>query len=100
MEKMTPKELNPYIEFMITYGWAILVVLVAIGSLVYFGVLNPEKYMPPNNKYDDCLLGCFAGMNYDGTEIKEVDIENIDDEKFNQFIACENFCKVYQAQQR
>ena len=29
-----------------TYGWAILVVLVAIGALAYFGVLNPGKYLP------------------------------------------------------
>ena len=29
-----------------TYGWAILVVLVAIGSLSYFGVLSPDKFLP------------------------------------------------------
>ena len=33
-------------EFLMTYGWAILVVLVAIGALAYFGVLNPGKYLP------------------------------------------------------
>ena len=33
-------------EFIMTYGWAILVVLVAIGALAYFGVLNPSKYLP------------------------------------------------------
>ena len=27
-----------------TYGWAILVVLIAIGALAYFGILNPKNY--------------------------------------------------------
>jgi uncharacterized protein (UPF0333 family) len=33
-------------EFIMTYGWAILAVLVAIGALTYFGVMNPSKYFP------------------------------------------------------
>ena len=33
-------------EFLMTYGWAILVVLVVIGALAYFGVLNPSKLVP------------------------------------------------------
>jgi hypothetical protein len=34
------------LEFLMTYGWAILVVLAAIGALAYFGVLSPEKFLP------------------------------------------------------
>lgn len=34
------------LEFIMTYGWAILVVLVAIGALAYFGVLNPDRFLP------------------------------------------------------
>jgi len=33
-------------EFLMTYGWVIMVVLVAIGSLSYFGVLSPDKFIP------------------------------------------------------
>ena len=33
-------------EFLLTYGWAILVVLVAIGALSYFGVLSPDRFLP------------------------------------------------------
>jgi len=33
-------------EFLMTYGWAILVVLVAIGALAYFGVLSPDNLLP------------------------------------------------------
>lgn len=33
-------------EFLMTYGWALLVVLVAIGALAFFGVLNPSQFLP------------------------------------------------------
>src|SRR3989344_6998129 len=33
-------------EFLMTYGWAILVVLIVIGALAYFGVLNPQTLLP------------------------------------------------------
>lgn len=38
-------------EFLMTYGWAILVVLAAIAALAYFGVLSPEKFLP-----EKCLM--------------------------------------------
>lgn len=34
------------LEFLTTYGWAFLVILVMIGALAYFGVLNPSKMLP------------------------------------------------------
>src|SRR3989344_3193288 len=42
-------------EFLMTYGWALLVVLVAIGALAFFGVLNPGQFLP-----DQCTL--FSGL--------------------------------------
>ena len=39
-------------EFLMTYGWAILVVLVAIAALAYFGVLNPGRFLPRS-----CTIG-------------------------------------------
>jgi len=33
-------------EFLMTYGWAILVVLAAVGALAYFGVLSPSRFIP------------------------------------------------------
>ncbi|MBW3001533.1 hypothetical protein KY338_00045 [Candidatus Woesearchaeota archaeon] len=32
------------IEFLLTYGWVILVFIVAIGALLYFGFLSPETF--------------------------------------------------------
>ena len=40
------KRAQAALEFLMTYGWAILVVLAAIGALAYFGVLSPEKFLP------------------------------------------------------
>jgi len=33
-------------EFMLTYGWAVLLVLVAIAVMLYFGILNAERLVP------------------------------------------------------
>src|SRR4030042_3949390 len=52
-------------EFLMTYGWAILVVLAAIGALAYFGVLSPDRFMPSK-----CMVsGGFSCIEYkmDGT---------------------------------
>jgi hypothetical protein len=40
------KRAQAALEFLMTYGWAILVVLAAIGALAYFGVLNPSNFLP------------------------------------------------------
>ncbi len=40
------------LEFLTTYGWAFLVILIMIGALAYFGVLNPKKFVP-----DTCTFG-------------------------------------------
>jgi len=45
-------------EFLMTYGWAILTVLIAIAALAYFGVLNPGKYVPSS-----CVLAPGLGCN-------------------------------------
>lgn len=55
------------LEFLTTYGWAFLVILVMIGALAYFGVINPNKFLP-----DRCQLQTeFACKDYqilqDGT---------------------------------
>ncbi len=34
------------LEFLTTYAWAFLVILIAIGALAYFGVMNPQQFIP------------------------------------------------------
>lgn len=43
---MMDRKSQAALEFIMTYGWAILVVLVAIGALAYFGVLSPDRFLP------------------------------------------------------
>lgn len=45
MKKMN-KRGQAALEFLTTYGWAFLVILVMIGALGYFGVLNPDNFLP------------------------------------------------------
>jgi len=47
-------------EFLMTYGWAILVVLAAIGALAYFGILSPDKVLPSSYT----LSGGFSAGQY------------------------------------
>lgn len=48
--KMTKKEKsfwNTFLgELLTTYGWAILLIIISLSVLVYFGVLNPHNLMP------------------------------------------------------
>ena len=39
------------LEFLMTYGWAIIVVLAAIAALAYFGILSPDRFLP-----DKCTM--------------------------------------------
>ena len=34
------------LEFLMTYGWAILAAIVVIGALAFFGVFSPGRYAP------------------------------------------------------
>ena len=44
-------------EFLMTYGWAILAAVIAIAALAYFGVFSPARYMP-NVCTINSPLGC------------------------------------------
>ncbi|MDP3764961.1 MAG: hypothetical protein Q8R04_00460 [Nanoarchaeota archaeon] len=45
------KKSQAAMEFLMTYGWAILVVIAAIAALAYFGVLSPDQFLP-----EKCML--------------------------------------------
>ena len=34
------------LEFMMTYGWGIMIALVSVSAIAYFGVLNPDRFFP------------------------------------------------------
>ncbi len=39
------------LEFLMTYGWAFLVIIIMITALAYFGILNPGRFLP-----DRCMF--------------------------------------------
>jgi hypothetical protein len=45
-------------EFLLTYGWAILAALVVIGALVYFGVLSPARLAPERCSMEGGKVRC------------------------------------------
>ena len=46
MKILKPVKAQAALEFLTTYGWAFLVILVMIGTLAYFGILNPSRILP------------------------------------------------------
>jgi len=44
------------LEFLMTYGWAFLVILIMIGALAYFGILNPSRFLPDRCQFSNPLL--------------------------------------------
>jgi len=54
-------------EFLMTYGWALLVVLIAIAALAFFGVLSPGRFLPST-----CNLGIgFACVDFKVSDISD-----------------------------
>ena len=39
-------------EYLITYGWAFMAIIITVGALAYFGVINPSRFIP-----DRCSFG-------------------------------------------
>ncbi len=67
-------------EFLMTYGWAILAAIIAIGVLAYFGVFNPSQvagsqgqirapfYLDAYNVIDDGATSGFDVVNLEVTQ--------------------------------
>lgn len=44
--QIIPRSAQAAMEFLMTYGWALLVILAVIGALAYFGIINPSRFLP------------------------------------------------------
>ena len=56
------------LEFLTTYGWAFLIILIMIGALAYFGILKPSRLLP-----NRCIVGAeFQCLDY---QIKATDVK-------------------------
>lgn len=58
---MRNKKGQAAMEFLMTYGWAILAAVIVIGVLAAFGVFSPGSYIP-NKCILSAPLGCVAGV--------------------------------------
>lgn len=84
---MVEKKGQAAMEFLMTYGWALLVVLVAIGALAFFGVLNPSQFLPstctitPGLHCDDFIVNSTGVtviiQNGIGEEITDVSLNGV-----------------------
>ena len=61
-------------EFLMTYGWAILVVIAAIAALAYFGVLDPARLLPERCQ-SSAGMDCVDKANI-GTDSVEIALRN------------------------
>ncbi len=61
------KKAQGALEFLMTYGWAFLVILIMIGALAYFGVLNPTKFLPERCTFSSQFLCKDYIISTDGT---------------------------------
>lgn len=55
------------LEFLMTYGWAILSAIIVIGVLAYFGVFSPKNYQHQDLTNYTCLSKSLCeqeGLNY------------------------------------
>lgn len=69
---MTNKKSQQALEFFMTYGWAILVVLIAIGALAYFGVLSPDRFLPKEYKTECQYEFHYFFEDYNCKQLREI----------------------------
>lgn len=71
------------LEFLTTYGWAFLVILVMIGGLSYFGVLDVSRFVPDNCKLDgnvECSSYALGNYTEDDFRIQLEVLNNMQDD--------------------
>jgi len=71
------KKSQAALEFLTTYSWAFLVIIIMVGALAYFGVLSPSKLLP-----DRCNFGSEVTCNKDSMVVRNVatGVSAIDDD--------------------
>ncbi|MAE43234.1 hypothetical protein CMO93_05660 [Candidatus Woesearchaeota archaeon] len=67
------KKSQAALEFLTTYAWAFIAILITIAAITYFGVLNPQKIFP-----DRCTFN--VGFGCDAFVIVD---DGADTDKFN-----------------
>lgn len=63
-------------EFLMTYGWAILVVLLAVGALAYFGAFNLDSFLPDRTTFTAPLPNVDNAVLRNNTGLIEIAFKN------------------------
>lgn len=66
----TNKKGQAAMEFLMTYGWAILAAVIVIGVLAAFGVFSPSAFIP-----NSCIISAPLGCNAGTAQVADVTIE-------------------------
>lgn len=66
----TNKKGQAAMEFLMTYGWAILAAVIVIGVLAAFGVFSPSSFIP-----NSCIISAPLGCNAGTAQVENVTIE-------------------------
>ncbi|HLC55501.1 MAG TPA: hypothetical protein VJJ75_03115 [Candidatus Nanoarchaeia archaeon] len=67
-------------EFLMTYGWAVLAIIAAVGALAYYNVFSPAKYFP-----DECEL--FSQVECKAWKVSSSQIEIVVRNEFGQVLS-------------
>lgn len=60
------------LEFLVTYAWAFLVIMIALGALYYFGIFNFSKFLPEKCTLTSQMECIVFVMNEDSVRLKLV----------------------------
>ena len=67
------------VEFLSTYGWVMIVLLLVLGIIANYGLLNPSKYLPDKADFGEQLKSEEYFLDYDsegdGTDIPVIAIK-------------------------
>ena len=68
------------LDFLATYGWAFLIIIVAVAGLAYFDVFSFDKYLPESCSIDQNLM-CGNAYKINSTGGVEIQLKNNRQEK-------------------
>ncbi|MFW5872277.1 MAG: hypothetical protein ACOCUT_04145 [bacterium] len=64
------------LEFLITYGWAIVIIVGIIASLFFMGVQNPDRYISSRCLFEDSFVCADFGFEPNNNRVV-LELENI-----------------------
>jgi hypothetical protein len=96
------KNAQAALEFMVTYGWVLIVILVMVGGVVYFGVAKPDRFIADGcSLSDDLKIQKYAiyntGAQFElrNTFGKDIDIKSIKILEPEQNTIISSLCTIY-----